>query len=175
MDRRNRLPVSGRAFGSVPKSHTRHCSHFSIASYTFADFWTTKCTRCPDALSKLDDMAQDPKYADVHFVSICCDLCDGAREIIERDEKLRWSHVSHYFMEQEDKEIAKEILGFKTVPFYVVLNEFGEIVQKGGTKQIDFNSIPGMKSHLRKVQKVEEPSASSPASVNRVFIMDEDF
>jgi hypothetical protein len=34
-------------------------------------------------------------------------------------------------MEERDKERAKAILGFQSVPFYVVLNEQGEIMQMG--------------------------------------------
>ena len=77
-----------------------------------ADFWTTKCTQCPDALDKLDIMAQDPKYKDVQFISICCDKLDGARDIIEQEDDLRWQNVKHYFMDKDDKEKAKKILGF---------------------------------------------------------------
>lgn len=44
----------------------------------------------------------------------------------------------------EHKEQAKKILGFKSVPFIVVLNEEGEIVQMGSKKQIDFGNVPGM-------------------------------
>jgi len=89
-------------------------------------------------------MAQDSKYANIQFISICCDKCDGAREIIEKDDELRWQHVSHYYMCAKDKEIAKEVLGFKAVPFYVVLNNLGEITQLGGSKKIDFDALPGM-------------------------------
>ena len=74
-------------------------------------------------------MAMD--HPDVQFVSICCDSLDGAREIIERDDELRWSCVQHFFMSKEDKERAKKILGFKQVPFYVVLGEEGQILDKG--------------------------------------------
>ena len=88
-------------------------------------------------------MAQDPQYTNIQFISICCDKLDGAREIIEKDDDLRWQHVSHYFMDPESKEIAKKILGFTSVPFYVVLNNLGEITQLGGHKKIDFDAIPG--------------------------------
>lgn len=47
-------------------------------------------------------------------------------------------------MDQENKEEAKKILGFKQVPFYVVLNEEGDIVQMGSKKYIDFDNLPGM-------------------------------
>ena len=52
--------------------------------------------------------------------------------------------MSHFFMDHDHKEKAKKILGFKQVPFYVVLDDKGEIVQMGSKKQIDFDNLPGM-------------------------------
>lgn len=72
----------------------------------------------------------------MQFVSICCDSLDGAREIIERDEELRWSSIQHFYMSRDDKEMAKKVLGFKRVPFYVVLDEEGRLVEKGNN--VDF-------------------------------------
>jgi hypothetical protein len=89
-------------------------------------------------------MAQDPKYENVQFISICCDKLDGARDIIEKGDDLRWQNVSHYFMDQKDKEQAKKALGFKSVPFYVVLDESGSITQSGNQKAIDFEEVPGV-------------------------------
>ena len=71
------------------------------------------------------------QHPNVEFVSICCDSLDGAREIIEREEEPKWSSVNHYFMSKENKEKAKKILGFKRVPFYVVLGEEGQLLEKG--------------------------------------------
>lgn len=89
-------------------------------------------------------MAQDPKYQDVQFISICCDKLDGARDIIEKEDDLRWQNIHHYFMSKDDKETAKKLLGFKQVPFYVVLDEEGNIHQSGGGKQVDFDDVPGI-------------------------------
>lgn len=114
------------------------------STFYATDFWTTKCTNCPDALDNLNDLAADERYKDVKFVSICCDSCDGARDIIEKNDRPRWHRVSHFFMDHEHKEEAKRILGFKQVPFYVVLNKEGEIVQTGSKKYINFNNLPGM-------------------------------
>eukprot|EP00536_Pseudo-nitzschia_multiseries_P006925 jgi/Psemu1/255772/estExt_Genewise1Plus.C_1540012 len=125
---------------------------------TVIDFWTTKCTRCPDALDKLDEMARDPKYQDVQFISICCDQLDGARGIIEKDEDLRWQNVNHYFMSKEDKETAKRLLGFQQVPFYVVMDEHGAITQSGSGRQVDFDEVPG----------VVRPESESDSSVGLV-------
>lgn len=125
-------------------------------------------------------MAQDPRYANIQFISICCDLLDGAREIIEKDDELRWQHVSHYFMEPDDKEIAKKILGFKSVPFYVVVNNLGEITQLGGSKKIDFDAIPG-----KIILEADDKENSRPAGdttnnkdqiqpeEDRMFVLDE--
>jgi hypothetical protein len=96
-------------------------------------------------------LAQDPKYENVQFVSICCDQLDGAREILEQQKDLRWSHVQHYFMETQHKEQAKQILGFKSVPFYVMLNLEGEITQKGS--KVDFDDVPGVVRQIKDMTK----------------------
>ena len=72
--------------------------------------------------------------------------------------------MHHYFMDQESKEIAKKILGFSMVPFYVFLNHKGEIIQKGNSNAVDFDQIPGV-------------AAATPAAASgeREFVMDEDF
>lgn len=132
-------------------------------------------------------MASDPKFSNVRFVSICCDKLDGAREILEKEEELRWSHISHYFMEHIHKEEAKKMLGFISVPFYVLLNDAGEVVQKGSSKTFDFEAIPGMHRSEANKENVEEVSTTSKKEVNtsiittaepsmeRVLILDEDF
>mmetsp|Transcript_8066 Transcript_8066/g.11569 ORF Transcript_8066/g.11569 Transcript_8066/m.11569 type:complete len:191 (+) Transcript_8066:55-627(+) len=155
---------------------------------TVIDFWTTRCTRCPDALDKLDAMKSEAKYSNVEFVSVCCDKLDGAREIIEKDDRPRWDNVAHYFMDENTKEEAKQVLGFASVPFYVVVNEDGEIVQKGNSKQIDFEAIPGI--NRPEIQKeniampstgkftensLEEQPALQQPVVEHVFCLDEDF
>ena len=76
-------------------------------------------------------MAQDPRY--VRFTSVVLDTCDGARNIIETpDDWPRWGNVGHYHLDDEYRDEAKEALEFRQVPFYVVLNEDDDIVQKGG-------------------------------------------
>lgn len=70
------------------------------------------------------------------------------------------------------KETAKEILGFNQVPFYVVLNEDGIIVQKGSKKQINFDRVPGA---IQKVQEEEKTMEFESMNKERVFCMDDDF
>lgn len=90
-------------------------------------------------------MAVDPRHINIQFVSICCDRSDKAREIINGDDNPRWKNISHYFMDKDDKEKVKEALGFKSVPFCVVIDEMGTIVKSGSYKTINFQNIPGMK------------------------------
>jgi hypothetical protein len=98
------------------------------------DFWTAQCTRCPAALDKLNALASvESSSADVQFISICCGKeLDAAREILDGRRHGRWSNLAHYFMDFDAKETAKRLLGFRQVPFYVVVNEGGEIVYADG-------------------------------------------
>mmetsp|Transcript_16891 Transcript_16891/g.21369 ORF Transcript_16891/g.21369 Transcript_16891/m.21369 type:complete len:177 (-) Transcript_16891:67-597(-) len=136
------------------------------------DFWTTKCTRCPDALDKLNSMAKQPQYANVEFASIVLDECDGARNIIETpDEQPRWNNIQHYYMDKDYKEHAKSMLGFNQVPFYAIINESGQIVQKGNKKQVNFDDVPGI---IRLVEE-KEREVEETKTEERVFCMDDDF
>ena len=113
----------------------------------YTDFWTTRCTNCPEALDKLNNLAADERYKNVKFASICCGTgssSDDARNIVEKEDSPRWDKISHFFMDLDSKEEAKKILGFKQVPFYIVLDSDGDIVQMGSKKNIDFDNLPGM-------------------------------
>ena len=142
--------------------------------YTVIDFWTTKCTNCPEALDKLDNLAtrQEYKLKKVSFASINCDSETGARNIIDEFDTPRWLNVDHYHMETEFKEQAKKELGFRQVPFLVVLNERGEIVQKGSPKQVDLTKLVGEES---KDCDTDELVTKPAPIVSRFFEMDEDF
>ena len=134
-------------------------------------------------MDNLDSLAQNPKYANVEFTSIVLDACDGARDIIDQNQSQRWSNIKHYFMDKAFKEEAKSLLGFQQVPFYVVLDETGEIVQKGGTKQVDFDTIPGIVRQMERVsisnkeedERVVLGDVTRSDTSDRVFCMDEDF
>jgi hypothetical protein len=85
---------------------------------------------------------------------------DGAREIIERDDELKWQGIDHYFMATEHKEEAKQIFGFKSVPFYVFVDEQGQITQCGGPSKINWDALPG-------VQQVDKENETYNANVQR--------
>jgi hypothetical protein len=129
--------------------------------YIFPDFWTTRCTRCPEALDKLNDAAaagNGDNENTVQFISVCCDAMDGAREILDRDAEPLWDAMTgHYFMDVVHKERAKKLLGFNQVPFYVVFSEVGEILYTGRT--INLTSYLGGGRELCEIpDKVVVPS-----------------
>ena len=63
------------------------------------------------------------------------------------------------------------MLGFKQVPFYVVLNGKGEIVQMGSKKHIDFDNLPGMvlRPPSNKLPVERLGMASPTAATDEVF------
>ena len=82
--------------------------------------------------------------------------------------------MHHYFMEHEHKERAKELLGFKQVPFYIVFNAAGEMVFSGG-KLPDLEALLNQKeealpSSPPPTAKTTGTSAQSP---NDVLIVDD--
>lgn len=117
-------------------------------------------------------MAGDSCYEDVQFISICCDKLDGAREIIEKEEETRWRNVAHYYMSHDNKEKLKKIFGFQAVPFYVMVNEQGEITQMDN--KVDFDLVPGMKRE-EKENEMEGfvDIEKTVAADERVFVLDE--
>jgi len=148
-----------------------HCSFHDIIlisfSFSLLDLWTTRCTRCPAALDALNERATALKNdAKIAFVSICCDKCDGAREIIERDDECKWEELDgHYFMAHADKEYLKEYLGFRAVPYYVVVNaENKTILHKGNKLQWDEKVAPQIKGASQTVIDAALASKSVPSS-----------
>ena len=94
--------------------------------------------------------------------------CDPAREILEANSEPRWSNLQHYFAGVEEKEKAKAYYGFAQVPFYVVLNDKGEVVQKGSAKKVDLDAAPGA------IRIVEEEDQEEKKE-DRVLDFDDDF
>mmetsp|Transcript_15969 Transcript_15969/g.17743 ORF Transcript_15969/g.17743 Transcript_15969/m.17743 type:complete len:129 (+) Transcript_15969:231-617(+) len=128
-------------------------------------------------------MAMDPNFLSLEFISICIDNLDGAREIIEENDELKWQNISHYYMDFESKEEAKRSLEFNSVPFYVMLDEHGNIIQKGGEKQVSFkkNSLfPPLSAsqgdlHQENVSSICFIQDLNTPEETRILEMDEDF
>ena len=97
------------------------------------DFWTTRCIKCPQALDRMNQEAQEMMNKNIssntnnniHFVSICLgtDL-DTCRNVLEQgndeDSNIpKWNHLTHYYA--RNKEAYKEAFSFQQVPYYVVV------------------------------------------------------
>ena len=93
------------------------------------DFWTTKCTRCPAALEKLNSEAEMAENDDIVFVSCALSQGDG-NYAVAADLVCDGSFdaMTHCFMEMEVKENAKAAFGFTSVPFYVVVDKVTKIL-----------------------------------------------
>jgi len=88
------------------------------------DFWTTKCTRCPAALTKLNGEAGLAENDDVVFLSCALSQGDGNYEVAaDLVCDGSFDALTHVFMDVAVKETAKAAFGFTSVPFYVVVGK----------------------------------------------------
>jgi hypothetical protein len=88
------------------------------------DFWTTKCTRCPAALTKLNGEAGLAENDDVVFLSCALSQGDGNYEVAaDLVCDGSFDALTHVFMDVAVKETAKSAFGFTSVPFYVVVGK----------------------------------------------------
>ena len=103
------------------------------------DFWTSKCVKCPGALDKLNSKALS--YPDIAFISCALSQGDGNVDIVkELVDEGSWENLTNVFLEIEHKENAKALFGFAQVPFCLVINTDGTVLQAGDPKSIDFDS-----------------------------------
>ena len=73
------------------------------------DFWHTRCTNCPNALTKLDGVAA--KHPEVRFAACALSLgskTEGTQEQVLELLDGMWENLTHLYMPFEDKEKAKE-------------------------------------------------------------------
>jgi thiol-disulfide isomerase/thioredoxin len=139
------------------------------------DFWHTKCVKCPAALEKLNDEAEERE--DVLFVACALSQGEGNMDAVE-DLTQDWTNLTHAFMEADVKEEAKKAFGFAAVPFYVVVNKEGTILGAGDPKKIDYEVLlnapaPEIAEIAEKAMPATEEE-TKPATEN-VFTLDEDF
>ena len=98
------------------------------------DFWTTRCERCPAALSKL--AKNFGGRTDVQVMSVCLDDAEIAAEMVEE-----WPGMTHCFATLEMKEIAKKMFNFKFVPHLVVVGPSGDILLSQSAVGLDKDTI----------------------------------
>lgn len=107
------------------------------------DFWTTKCTRCPAALEKLNEEACLAENSDILFAS--CALSQGKDNYAMAADLVcdngSFSELTHCYMDLETKETAKAAFGFASVPFYVVVDKRGVVLGMGEPKTVNYRSL----------------------------------
>lgn len=156
------------------------------------DFWHTKCVKCPAAIEKLNEEAEE-EIDGAETVVVCCALSlgEGNKEMVE-DLVGDWDNITHVFMDMEMKEEAKKLLNFAAVPFYVIVNKDGVITGKGDPKKMDYIALLNKPSSEVEQEaptttttvsstptevsttKKEVPAAATEAT-EHVFTLDEDF
>jgi thiol-disulfide isomerase/thioredoxin len=106
------------------------------------DFWHTRCTKCPTAISKLDTIA--PKHPDVTFAACALSLgseTEGTQEQVLDLLEGQWENLRHMYMTVAEKEAAKTQFGFTQLPFAVVFGADGTILFSGDPQGIDFATV----------------------------------
>eukprot|EP00618_Florenciella_parvula_P026471 CAMPEP_0119511062 /NCGR_PEP_ID=MMETSP1344-20130328/29834_1 /TAXON_ID=236787 /ORGANISM="Florenciella parvula, Strain CCMP2471" /LENGTH=200 /DNA_ID=CAMNT_0007548027 /DNA_START=16 /DNA_END=618 /DNA_ORIENTATION=+ len=126
------------------------------------DFWTTRCERCPEALTKLNKFAEgwDQEALPTLFLSICCGNGTADDEEVGRDlaEEGEWYEMTHAYVATETKEMCKETFGFKSVPHYVVASKDGQVRFMGGVSKFSTDLIESS------LTAAAEPAATTTAA-----------
>lgn len=108
-------------------------------AYALFDCWTTRCTRCPAALDKLDSLAQWARSThNVQFISINLDNHSKAGEIVEG----KWQNMKHVSVDEDTREALKELLGMVSVPFYALVDgETSKIIIAGSPSVVRVEAL----------------------------------
>ena len=82
-----------------------------------------------------------PAFTPIQQVFYSCglSLSDGDMDMVEEMCEDTWENLKHLYMTIDQKEAAKSIFGFNSVPFCVCFDASGALVAKGDPKTIDFN------------------------------------
>jgi len=129
------------------------------------DFWHTRCVRCPEALTKLDQIAGSGKHDGVAFAACALSLGEGSMEQTQELLEDEWESLTHLFMSTEEKELAKAEFGFSAVPFCVVFAADGSVLYKGDPKGINFTTVFDVPEVEPVAPKAVAAGLTSPDSV----------
>ena len=130
------------------------------------DFWTTKCVKCPAALSKLDDLA--PLHGNAAFFSCVLQKDVQDQEVAKDVIDGSWENMIHLFVDIATKEELKATFNFKEVPFCVIVGEDHRILASGNPKDINIEEVLRRGGAL-----LEVPPTAIEASGR--LVLDEDF
>jgi thiol-disulfide isomerase/thioredoxin len=138
-----------------------------IAPRRFAllDFWTTRCTRCPAALDKLNTLAPSAREAhSIEFVSVNLDDHEGATALAAG----KWENMQHVSVDGDTREVLKQALGMSSVPFYVIITSTGRILTAGSPKDVPVEQLAALLladgENSKPFVPQEEPAHSSSST-----------
>mmetsp|Transcript_37065 Transcript_37065/g.37730 ORF Transcript_37065/g.37730 Transcript_37065/m.37730 type:complete len:210 (+) Transcript_37065:84-713(+) len=121
----------------VSEDHEQAISEIIRNRPCVIDFWTTQCVRCPSALEKLNKLAKKYNPNDLLFMSCNLDDKETAAELLQGN----FPHMSHIFMDITNKQLAKDTFSFKQVPFVLIVNKKGQVIQADFPSNINFPTI----------------------------------
>eukprot|EP00611_Tribonema_gayanum_P031185 TRINITY_DN8916_c0_g1_i1.p1 TRINITY_DN8916_c0_g1~~TRINITY_DN8916_c0_g1_i1.p1 ORF type:complete len:268 (+),score=42.23 TRINITY_DN8916_c0_g1_i1:72-806(+) len=143
---------------------TRLSALLGAKEFALLDFWTTRCTRCPSALNKLDAAAAAGATPNVAFISVNLDDFEAARALTAG----KWTNMLHVAVDEGAREVLKERLGMQAVPFYVLVSRGGLILASGAPKDVPVE-------HLRELLNgncENIPSPPSPSTTGKAALGD---
>ena len=101
------------------------------------DLWKSLCPSCPAAIAKLASIAR--RHRDVVFIAANIDDMEHAIMMSESGDHL--NSLVHTYMEPETKEVLKNHLKFSRVPYCIMINSRGEIVESALAALVDYGMI----------------------------------
>lgn len=95
------------------------------------EFWHRRCNRCPAGLMKLDKLAAigAPLTLAACAIAVSPDDATELERVVELHDAF--PHLTHLFMTFEQKERAKRVFGFSSVPYCVLFDAGGLPIYSG--------------------------------------------
>ena len=126
-------------FYNMDTDHIETISTLSNKKSLVIDFWHTKCTKCPSALEKLDNICKN--FKDVNFASCALSLEEGDLDVVKDVAEDNWDNLMKLYLTIDGKEKAKQHFGFSSVPFCVIISPEGNLISSDDPKNINFDTI----------------------------------
>ena len=99
----------------------------------YVDFWASWCSPCLAEMPKSKMLMSEMESRDAAFVFIAVD-----------DQKQPWNVAlaelqlpgQHYLLDKKQSREMREILGMRSIPFYLLIDKKGEMKDKGGASHM---------------------------------------